>query len=126
VIFWTQEDEHEMDVDTATSAVQAPGRHPLPEVEIYCYLLVLIFLIDQKRYDEVSSFSSELPNLFFWYKKHILTFPFVLFQAKTCSSASIARLKNMNRRTVDVLASRLYFYYSYSYELTNSLAEIRG
>jgi len=32
----------------------------------------------------------------------------------------------MNRRTVDVLASRLYFYYSYSYELTNSLAEIRG
>jgi len=54
---WTQENEREMDVDTATSAVQTPGKHPLPEVEIYCYLLVLIFLIDQKRYDEVSSFS---------------------------------------------------------------------
>jgi len=61
-----------------------------------------------------------------WYKKYILTFPLVLFQAKACSSASIARLKNVNRRTVDVLASRLYFYYSYSYELTNNLAEIRG
>ncbi|KAI0500030.1 hypothetical protein KFK09_018238 [Dendrobium nobile] len=47
-------------------------------------------------------------------------------KAKTCSSNSIARLKNINRRTVDVLSSRLYFYYSYSHELTNSLAEIRG
>nr|GEV06544.1 probable 26S proteasome non-ATPase regulatory subunit 3 [Tanacetum cinerariifolium] len=47
-------------------------------------------------------------------------------EAKACSSASIARLKNLNRRTVDVLASRLYFYYSLSYELTDSLFEIRG
>lgn len=50
---------------------------------------------------------------------------FVL-QAKACSSSSIARLKNLNKRTVDVLASRLYFYYSLSYELTGDLAEIRG
>ncbi|KAG1361972.1 26S proteasome non-ATPase regulatory subunit 3 [Cocos nucifera] len=93
-----KDEEHDMDVDTATSAAQGPAKYSLPEIEIYCYLLVLIFLIDQKRYNE----------------------------AKACSSASIVRLKNMNRRTVDVLASRLYFYYSYSYELTNSLAEIRG
>lgn len=50
----------------------------------------------------------------------------VYFQAKACSSASIARLKTVNRRTVDVLASRLYFYYSLCYELTGDLAEIRG
>ncbi|KAJ0967025.1 hypothetical protein J5N97_023942 [Dioscorea zingiberensis] len=93
-----KEEEHDMEVDTATSGIQGPGKHPLPELEMYCYMLVLIFLIDQKKYNE----------------------------AKACSSASIARLKNINRRTVDVLASRLYFYYSYSYELTNSLAEIRG
>ncbi|XP_020692524.1 probable 26S proteasome non-ATPase regulatory subunit 3 [Dendrobium catenatum] len=92
-----KEDDRDMDVDTASSAAQGP-KHSLPDIEIYCYLLVLIFLIDQKRYDE----------------------------AKACSSASIARLKNINRRTVDILASRLYFYYSYSHELTNSLAEIRG
>ncbi|PWA95194.1 proteasome component (PCI) domain-containing protein [Artemisia annua] len=48
------------------------------------------------------------------------------YEAKACSSATIARLKNLNRRTVDVLASRLYFYYSLSYELTDSLSEIRG
>lgn len=41
--------------DAATSAVQAPAKHILPELEIYCYLLVILFLIDQKRYDEVES-----------------------------------------------------------------------
>ncbi|GKV20895.1 hypothetical protein SLEP1_g30942 [Rubroshorea leprosula] len=93
------EDEHDMEVDTATSSLQASAKHPSPELEIYCYLLVLIFLIDQKKYDE----------------------------AKAFSSASIARLKNVNRRTVDVLAARLYFYYSLSYELTTAdLAEVRG
>ncbi|KAL5643422.1 hypothetical protein ACJX0J_022346, partial [Zea mays] len=93
-----KEDDTEMDVDAAAPATQISIKHGLPEIEIYCYLLVLIFLIDHKKYDE----------------------------AKACASVSIARLKNLNRRTVDVLASRLYFYYSYVYELTNSLAEIRG
>ncbi|KAE8057291.1 hypothetical protein FH972_013995 [Carpinus fangiana] len=96
-VYLPKEDEH-MEVDTATSANQAPVKHLLPELEIYCYLLVLLFLIDQKKYNE----------------------------AKACSSASIVRLKNVNRRTVDVIASRLYFYYSYSYELAGDLAEIRG
>ncbi|WVZ20933.1 hypothetical protein V8G54_008255 [Vigna mungo] len=93
-----KEDDHEMEVDAATSAIQTPAKHLLPELEIYCYLLVLLFLIDKKKYNE----------------------------AKACSSASIVWLKNTNRRTVDVIASRLYFYYSYSYELTGDLAEIRG
>uniref|UniRef100_J3MV32 PCI domain-containing protein n=1 Tax=Oryza brachyantha TaxID=4533 RepID=J3MV32_ORYBR len=93
-----KEDETEMDVDAAAPATQISIKHGLPEIEIYCSLLVLIFLIDQKKYDD----------------------------AKACANASIARLKNLNRRTVDVLASRLYFYYSYVHELTNSLAEIRG
>uniref|UniRef100_A0A9I9D612 PCI domain-containing protein n=1 Tax=Cucumis melo TaxID=3656 RepID=A0A9I9D612_CUCME len=93
--FIPKEEDYEMDVDSAT---QPPAKHPLPEIEIFCYLILLIFLIDQKKYGE----------------------------AKACASASIARLKNLNRRTVDVLASRLYFYYSLSYELTGDLAEIRG
>ncbi|KAI5407961.1 26S proteasome non-ATPase regulatory subunit 3 A, variant 2, partial [Lathyrus oleraceus] len=73
-----KEDDHEMEVDAATSAIQTPTtKHLLPELEIYCYLLVLLFLIDQKKYNE----------------------------AKACSSASVAWLKNVNRRTVDVIAS---------------------
>ncbi|KAF5740895.1 26S proteasome non-ATPase regulatory subunit 3 A [Tripterygium wilfordii] len=93
-----KDDEHAMEVDSAPSAKQAPTKHSSPELEIFCYLLVLLFLIDLKKYNE----------------------------AKACSSASIARLKSINRRTLDVLSSRLYFYYSYSYELTGDLAEIRG
>ncbi|EPS67790.1 hypothetical protein M569_06981, partial [Genlisea aurea] len=88
--------DHHMEVDTASA--QAHGKHTLPEIEIFSYLLVIIFLIDQKKYSE----------------------------AKACSTSGIARLRNLNRRTVDVLASRLYFYYSLSYELTGDLAEIRG
>lgn len=42
-----------MEVDTAVSAIQTPAKHLLPELDIYCYLLVLLFLIDQKRYNEV-------------------------------------------------------------------------
>ena len=76
-----------------------------------------------------------------WFHESVLPFSFigqihfvklqrifcsVFFQAKACSTASINRLKSLNRRTLDVLASRLYFYYSYSYELTGDLAEIRG
>ncbi|GER55229.1 26S proteasome regulatory subunit S3 [Striga asiatica] len=91
--YFPKRDEHNMEVDNI-----AHTKHALPELEIYCYLLVLIFLIDQKRYNE----------------------------AKACSSESIARVKNLNRRTIDVLASRLYSYYSLSYELTGNLAEIRG
>ncbi|CAH1419635.1 unnamed protein product [Lactuca virosa] len=92
-----KDDAHEMEVDTASSATQGTVNHS-HEMEIYCYFFVLIFLIDQKKYTE----------------------------AKACSSAGIASLKNMNRRTVDVLASRLYFYYSLCHELSNSLSEIRG
>jgi 26S proteasome regulatory subunit N3 len=42
-----------MDVDAAAPATQISIKHGLPEIEIYCYLLVLIFLIDHKKYDEV-------------------------------------------------------------------------
>ena len=66
-----------MEVDSATSAaIQTLAKHLLPELEIYCYFLLLLFLIDQKRYEE----------------------------AKACSSASIDRLKNLNRKIVDVEA----------------------
>jgi 26S proteasome regulatory subunit N3 len=45
-----------MEVDAATSSIQTlTTKHLLPEIEIFCYLLVLLFLIDQKKYNEVSS-----------------------------------------------------------------------
>lgn len=96
----SKEEEKDMEVDTpsTTNQVVSIKHNILPELEIFAYLLVVIFLIDQKQYHE----------------------------AKRCSSDAISRLKQLSRRTLDVLAARLYFYYSYSYELTDSLVEIRG
>lgn len=39
-----------MEADSATSA---PAKRVSPELKIYCYLLMLLFLIDQNRYNEV-------------------------------------------------------------------------
>ncbi|XP_060168650.1 probable 26S proteasome non-ATPase regulatory subunit 3 isoform X1 [Lycium barbarum] len=94
---YMSQDRHDNQVDVEMSETEARSKSLVPELEIYCYLLVLIFLIDQKKYNE----------------------------AKACSSESITRLKSMNSTTA-VLASRLYFYYSLSYELAGDLAEIRG
>ncbi|XP_049415663.1 probable 26S proteasome non-ATPase regulatory subunit 3 [Solanum stenotomum] len=90
------QDRHDSQVHVETPATES--KHLLPELEMFCYLLVLIFLIDQKKYNK----------------------------AKACSSESIFRLKSKNSITADVLASRLYFYYSLSFELAGDLAEIRG
>ncbi|KAK4378293.1 hypothetical protein RND71_000155 [Anisodus tanguticus] len=67
------QDRHDNQVDVEMSETEVHSKRLVPELEIYCYLLVLIFLIDQKKYNE----------------------------AKTCSSESIVRLKNMNSRTSD-------------------------
>ncbi|GBG85196.1 hypothetical protein CBR_g39761 [Chara braunii] len=83
---------------SASTAADTSAKVVIPELEIFSYLLVLIFLIDQKLYNE----------------------------AKTCSSAAVKRLQQLNRRTLDLLAARLYSYYSLSYERTDSLAEIRS
>lgn len=118
-----------MEVEIVTSATQAPSKHSLPEIEIYCYLLLLIYLIDQKKYNEVCDAYETIRKVCVCKMCGCMfTHLQILFyyQAKACSSASIARIKNLNRRTIDILASRLYFYYSLSYELTGDLAAIRG
>ncbi|KAK9786301.1 hypothetical protein WJX73_008975 [Symbiochloris irregularis] len=70
----------------------------LPEVELVAYLLVVTFLIDQKQFPK----------------------------AKELSTQAVARLGEFNRRTLDGLGSRIYFYYSWAHEQTDTLADIRG
>eukprot|EP01130_Rhizamoeba_saxonica_P000265 TRINITY_DN10240_c0_g1_i1.p1 TRINITY_DN10240_c0_g1~~TRINITY_DN10240_c0_g1_i1.p1 ORF type:complete len:460 (-),score=84.61 TRINITY_DN10240_c0_g1_i1:43-1422(-) len=67
------------------------------EVEIYISLLVLVFVIDQKRAEDAVELSSKL----------------------------IARLDTWNNRTLDPLSSKAYFYYSLSYEIVDRLDDIR-
>lgn len=87
-----------MDLDDTPSTQKVSDRGVLPEVEAYAYLLVVIYLIDAKQ----------LP------------------QAKETASAAVQRVAAFNRRTLDGITSKLYFYFSWTHECTDSLADIRG
>jgi hypothetical protein len=49
----------------------------------------------------------------------------LLPQAKTVADAALAFLAGFNRRTLDMIASRIYFYFSLAHERLDSLATIR-
>nr|CAD7417185.1 unnamed protein product [Timema cristinae]CAD7432167.1 unnamed protein product [Timema monikensis] len=70
----------------------------LPEVDAYIHLLVLLKLIDGQKHED----------------------------AVQCSNSLMQKVTQQNRRTLDLLAAKCYFYHSRSYELTNQLAKIRG
>ncbi|EIE24637.1 26S proteasome regulatory subunit [Coccomyxa subellipsoidea C-169] len=82
----------------AESAAASSAVGLLPELETYAYLLVVTFLVDKKLYPE----------------------------AKEVVTAGISRVADFNRRTLDGLAARLYFYYSLVHEHTDTLADIRS
>ncbi|RKP13842.1 26S proteasome non-ATPase regulatory subunit 3-like protein [Piptocephalis cylindrospora] len=67
-----------------------------PESEIYLTLLVLILLIDQRKYD----------------------------QAKELSEKTIQKVHTYNRRTLDPLSARIYFYYVRAYELSGQFDRV--
>jgi len=70
----------------------------LPEQDVYFHLLVLLRLLDANRHQE----------------------------AVTCSQQLMSKLTGLNRRTLDLIAARCYFYYMRSYEATGQLDQIQG
>ncbi|KAI9837810.1 MAG: hypothetical protein M1819_006744 [Sarea resinae] len=80
----------EMEVDTAPAQSKAATtpKETSPEVDVYLSILVQIFLYDSKAYDLGAKFSSNL----------------------------VDRIRTLNRRTLDSLSARVYFYYSLFYE----------
>nr|QBH73731.1 26S proteasome regulatory subunit S3 [Thermobia domestica] len=70
----------------------------LPEVDAYIHLLVLLKLLDSEKNKEASA----------------------------CSDHLMQKITSQNRRTIDLVAAKCYFYHSRSYELTNGLDKIRG
>ena len=46
-------------------------------------------------------------------------------QAAKLSTEAVARLDSFNRRTMDGLAARIYFYYAWSYECIDQLASVQ-
>ncbi|KAF3940762.1 hypothetical protein ABW19_dt0207358 [Dactylella cylindrospora] len=73
----------------------------LPEIDIYLHLAVQILLLDQKEFETGAKFSEQL----------------------------VKRMHGMNRRTLDSLAAKVYFYYSMFNESlsdSNALISIRA
>jgi len=70
----------------------------LTETDVYLHLLVLIYLLDLKK----------------------------LEPAKVCADTLIEKVVAQNRRTLDMLAAKCYFYYARVYELTNQSEKIRS
>ncbi|CAL5866540.1 uncharacterized protein PFLUO_LOCUS749 [Penicillium psychrofluorescens] len=75
-----------MDVDSDKN--KAAPKEILPEVDAYLSILVQIYLFDEREIQKGAQFSIDL----------------------------IERLRTLNRRTLDSLAARVYFYYSLFYE----------
>ncbi|SAL96372.1 hypothetical protein [Absidia glauca] len=69
----------------------------LPEIDIYLHLNVLIYLMDNNELEKGLRLAND----------------------------TVDRLVPLNRRTLDLLAARIYFYHARFYELTDRLAEIR-
>ncbi|KAJ5198329.1 uncharacterized protein N7498_007446 [Penicillium cinerascens] len=70
------------------SEKKAAPKEVLPEVDAYLSILVQIYLFDQRQIQQGAEFSTNL----------------------------IERLRALNRRTLDSLAARVYFYYSLFFE----------
>ena len=88
----------DMEIDTqpqnkTTSKSASITKEILPEVDTYLSILVQVFLHDNKAYEQGSKFSSEL----------------------------VERLRTLNRRTLDSLSAKVYFYYSLFFEQLSPL-----
>jgi len=70
-------------------ALKSP-KNVTPEVEIYLYILTVVFLIDNKKYDE----------------------------AKNLSDDMMKQLSTYNRRTMSQLGAKAFFYYARAHELS--------
>ncbi|XP_064472370.1 26S proteasome non-ATPase regulatory subunit 3-like [Ornithodoros turicata] len=70
----------------------------LPELDVYIHLLLLVYLVDTEHFE----------------------------QAVKCSDELMQKIQSQNRRTLDLLAAKCYFYHSRCYELTGQMNKIRS
>ncbi|VEN59955.1 unnamed protein product [Callosobruchus maculatus] len=90
--------EEATEIDTSQARARSATKSPLPEVDTYINLLILVRLID----------TNKLP------------------EAERCSQALMSKITGQNRRSIDHIAAKCYFYHSRVAELTNKLDTIRG
>src|SRR4051812_40991523 len=83
-------------VPPATAPIAKTPRVPpvtLPEVDIYLHLLVLLFAIDRKKYKQATELAEKI----------------------------MEKITSQNRRSLDIIAAKCYFFYGRVYELTDKL-----
>ncbi|CDH49942.1 proteasome regulatory particle subunit [Lichtheimia corymbifera JMRC:FSU:9682] len=83
--------------NTGMDVDNTKDKNILPEVDMYLHLMTMIYLLDQNE----------------------------LQKGMELAGTSVEKLVKLNRRTMDQLAARIYFYHARFYELTDRLAEIR-
>jgi len=83
-------------VPTAPTKTKLPSI-VLPEVDLYLNLLMLLFAIDRKKYEKALELSEKMMD----------------------------KIVNQNRRSLDVIAAKCFFYYGRINELTGRLDKIR-
>lgn len=79
------------EIDASQTRTRSATKSPVPEVDAYINLLILVRLIDTNRLEESSR----------------------------CSQALMNKITSQNRRTIDHIAAKCYFYHSRVAELTN-------
>ena len=88
-----------MDLEAATAAaLSIPVASVFPEVEVFIFTTILTSLL-RERLDEVAAFTA---------------------------TTLIDRIRSFNRRSLDVLTSKAYFYFSLAYERLNKMENIRS
>lgn len=86
------------ELDNTQTRARSAVKSPVPEVDAYINLLILVRLIDNNKLQE----------------------------AERCSQSIMNKITSQNRRTIDHIAAKCYFYHSRVAELTNKLDSIRG
>jgi len=90
------------DLELRFNTVFVSGPYSFPqdvivETEVWCSLLVILVLIDSKQAEK----------------------------AAALTTAVVARMDAFNRRSLDVLSARIFYYYSWAHELVRPLAFFR-
>lgn len=91
------------EIAAGSAEIEAPRtrgtvKPPVPEVDVYIHLLILLRLLDTNK----------------------------LTEASECSQQLMSKVMAHNRRTLDLIAAKCYFYHSRVFELNNKLELIRG
>lgn len=85
------------EVDEFSSIGEKTYVNAQPEIEVFFYIMILLYLIDGKLYNEAMDLSQVIVN----------------------------RINKLNRRSLDYINAKVYYYYSWVHELSGKISDVR-